>query len=252
MNLHDILLSSKISNKSNESVDLSDYYTKPQTDELISAKVDKVPGMGLSKNDFTDTEKVKLSGLKNYDDTEIRTKMAETAERTSLNYSTLGYQRKNLLKNSKTTPLEIQRITWTPNEDGTLTVSGTAFAASDYYIAGSWRNPNILIEKGDYIISCDGLIQGAGMYVLDFSDGVTQKVYRINSSQSGGIRLTDVQITGIYLQLSKDTIANDLTLKPMIRYAEIIDSTYEPYKPSVEEYISSLEARVTALEESRT
>lgn len=255
MNLHDILLSSKISSKSNEnteSVDLSDYYTKSQVDSLASGKVDKVSGMGLSENSFTDAEKAKLSGLENYNDTEVKAKIAETAERTALNYSTLGYQRKNLLKNNKTVPLEIQRVTWTPNSDGTLTVSGTAFAASDYYIAGSWQNSKIVVEKGDYIISCEGLIQGAGMYVLDFSDGVTQKVYRINSSQSGGIRLTDVQITGIYLQLSKDTIANDLTLKPMIRYAEIIDSTYEPYKPSVEEYISSLEARVTALEESRT
>lgn len=237
MNLHDILLASEIASKNGKNVDLSDYYTKTQVDSLASGKVDKIPDMGLSKNDFTDAEKAKL---------------AETVEQLAFQRSTLGYQRKNLLKNNKTAPLEIQRVTWTPNSDGTLTVSGTAFAASDYYIAGSWRNPNILIEKGDYIISCDGLIQGAGMYVLDFSDGVTQKVYRINSSQSGGIRLTDVKITGIYLQISKDTVANDLTLKPMIRYTEITDGTYEPYKPSVEEYIADLEARVTALEESRT
>lgn len=251
MDLHNILLSSKISNKSNESVDLSDYYTKPQTDELISAKVDKVPGMGLSENDFTNAEKSKLAELENYDDTEMKAKIAETAEQTALNYSTLGYQRKNLLKSSKTTPLEIQRVTWTPNSDGTITVSGTAFAVSDYYIAGSWQNKNIVVERGDYIVSCDGLIQGSGMYVLDFSDGVTQKVYRINQSQSGGIRLTDVKITGIYLQISKDTVANDLTLKPMIRYASIADGTYESYKPSVEEYISALEERIAALEEGK-
>lgn len=253
MELHDILLSSKFASKNNENaegVDLSSYYTKSQTDDLISAKVDKVPDMGLSESSFTNTEKTKLAGLENYNDTQIRTEMAEIAEQAAFNRSTLGYQRKNLLKNNKTTPLEIQRVTWTPNEDGTLTVNGTAFAASDYYIAGSWQSSKTVVEKGDYIISCDGLIQGTSMCVLDFSDGVTQKMYRI--TQSSGIRLTDVQITGIYLQLSKDTTANDLILKPMIRYASITDDTYEPYKPSVEEYIFALEERITALEESRT
>lgn len=243
MNLHDILLASEIASKNNENA-LSAYYTKSQIDDLASGKVDKVPDMGLSKNDFTDAEKAKLAGLENYEDTEIRSQILT-------NHLTLGYQRKNLLK-STAVPSEIQRVTWTPNGDGTFTVSGAAFATSDYYIAGSWQNTNIVVEKGDYIVSCDGLIQGSGMYVLDFSDGVTQKVYRINQSQSGGIRLTDVKITGIYLQISKDTVANDLTLKPMIRYTEITDGTYEPYKPSVEEYIADLEARVTALEESRT
>ncbi|MDE5619521.1 MAG: hypothetical protein K2I80_03225 [Ruminococcus sp.] len=31
--------------------------------------------------------------------------------------------------------------------------------------------------------------------------------------------------------------------------AGIADNTYEPYRPSVEEYIADLEARITALEE---
>ncbi|MDE6519230.1 MAG: hypothetical protein K2K91_02065 [Ruminococcus sp.] len=46
-------------------VDLSDYYTKSQTDDLISEKVDKIDGMGLSENNFTDAEKSKLAGLEN-------------------------------------------------------------------------------------------------------------------------------------------------------------------------------------------
>lgn len=33
---------------------------------LVSGKVDKADGMGLSSNDFTDSEKTKLSGLSNY------------------------------------------------------------------------------------------------------------------------------------------------------------------------------------------
>lgn len=45
------------------SVDLSNYYTKSQADALLSNKVDKVNGKGLSTNDFTTTLKNKLDGI---------------------------------------------------------------------------------------------------------------------------------------------------------------------------------------------
>lgn len=38
----------------------------------VSGKVDKVVGKGLSSNDYTDADKLKLTGLENYDDTQIR------------------------------------------------------------------------------------------------------------------------------------------------------------------------------------
>ena len=41
-------------------------------DSRVAGKVDKVQGKGLSTEDFTTTEKNKLAGLRNYDDTEIR------------------------------------------------------------------------------------------------------------------------------------------------------------------------------------
>lgn len=41
--------------------DLDNYYTKDQADALLSAKVDKVEGMGLSHNDFTDSDVSKLT-----------------------------------------------------------------------------------------------------------------------------------------------------------------------------------------------
>lgn len=42
--------------------DLSNYYTKGEADGLLSAKVDKVEGMGLSHNDFTDEAVAKVDG----------------------------------------------------------------------------------------------------------------------------------------------------------------------------------------------
>lgn len=41
-------------------------------DKALCEKVDKLPNKGLSTNDFTDNYKIKLDGLKNYDDSEVR------------------------------------------------------------------------------------------------------------------------------------------------------------------------------------
>lgn len=53
-------------------IDLTNYYTKAETDSKVSGKVDKITGKGLSTNDYTTTEKSKLASLSNYDDSEIR------------------------------------------------------------------------------------------------------------------------------------------------------------------------------------
>ena len=43
--------------------DISDVYSKTEVDTLLGNKVDKVTGKGLSTNDYTTTEKNKLSGI---------------------------------------------------------------------------------------------------------------------------------------------------------------------------------------------
>lgn len=43
-----------------------------QLQTTVANKVDKVPGKNLSTNDYTTTEKNKLAGLSNYDDSEVR------------------------------------------------------------------------------------------------------------------------------------------------------------------------------------
>lgn len=44
-------------------IDLSNYYTKTQADDLLDDKVDKVSGKGLSTEDYTTAEKNKLGGI---------------------------------------------------------------------------------------------------------------------------------------------------------------------------------------------
>ena len=57
-------------------VDLSNYYTKPETNTLVSSKVDKVEGKQLSTEDYTTEEKTKLASLENYDDTAVKSDIA--------------------------------------------------------------------------------------------------------------------------------------------------------------------------------
>lgn len=51
-----------------------------EIEKLNTTKVDKVPGKGLSTEDFTTEEKQKLAGLNNYDDTEIKKDIAKIQE----------------------------------------------------------------------------------------------------------------------------------------------------------------------------
>ena len=57
-------------------VDLSNYYTKTETNSLLNTKVDKVDGKQLSTEDYTTVEKTKLAGLENYDDTTVKADIA--------------------------------------------------------------------------------------------------------------------------------------------------------------------------------
>ena len=62
------------------SVDLSNYYTKPEANTLLDNKVDKVDGKQLSTEDYTTEEKTKLESLHNYDDTTVKADIASNTE----------------------------------------------------------------------------------------------------------------------------------------------------------------------------
>lgn len=63
------------------SADLSNYYTKPETNTLLDTKVDKVEGKQLSTEDFTTDFKTKLENLENYDDSDINSSLSAEVAR---------------------------------------------------------------------------------------------------------------------------------------------------------------------------
>ena len=245
MNLHEIYLAAQLAKSDNNSadVDLSDYYTKTETDGLISGKVDKLDDMGLSENSFTNAEKSKLSGLANYDDSEVRADIANTAEQIALNRSTLGYQRRNLLKNTVNTAT-LNGVTFTINDDGSVTADGSATALCTFTIS----NVSADLQGETLLLSgcpSGGNYQsGYALYLAKISDSLT---VGYDTGNGAKIAVPD-ETCNVRIVIRNGVTVSNLTFKPMLRYAEISDDTYEPYKPSIDDRIASLEARIMALE----
>ena len=101
-------------------VDLSSYYTKTETDNLLDDKVDKVSGKGLSTNDYTTTEKDKLAAI----EAGAEVNVIETVK---VNGTALTVTSKAV---DVTVPVA---ATTTPKMDGTAAVgTGTKWAKEDH------------------------------------------------------------------------------------------------------------------------
>ena len=167
------------------------------------------------------------------------------SEQTALNRSTLGYQRKNLLKNrcgSRTS----SGVTAAVNANGTITLNGTSEKAFVLYasVSDGINNPGDtplkkVFSDGEYYLS-GGISGKAYMQLFSFDETRTGKL------QYGG----KVTVNGDYpyncVRITVDggkTFDNEI-IYPMLRPADITDDTYEPYKPSVEERLAVLEAAI--------
>ena len=211
---------------------LLEVYTRDEINGFLAGKIDKEPGKGLSTNDFTDADKSKLGNLENYDDAGIKSEAA-------LNRSTLGYQMKNLLKRTDTSETK-NGVTFTVNEDGSVTANGTATDGT----ASHYIGVKITVPAGEYIMSgcpADGSTDTYRMscYNTSWSNAI--------HDYGGGIKIsfTDDTVRMFTISVAPGKQVENLTFYPMLRYAEITDDTYEPYKPSVEERLAALEAAIT-------
>lgn len=221
--------------------------TSTDIQNLQDIKVDKVSGMGLSKNDYTDEEKQKLSELENYDDTGIREDIA-------INRNTLGYTSKNLLKVTASTTT-VNGVTMTVDSNGVLTLSGTATERTVINITSRTnRNPisslptNFILSGGDQMLGaecCIGVEVSTGAnsgYVASFYDGDTGRTVDLSDYPTAKYWYALVRIeSGINV--------DGITIYPMIRDARISDAEYVPYsKPSIDERVSALEDSIVKLD----
>ena len=217
---------------------LLEVYTREEIDALLAQKITSVPGSGL----MTDEEKEKLVALENYDDSEVKSQ-------TALNHSTLGYQRKNLLKNTAVSKTQ-NGVTFMVNEDGSVTTNGTA-TASINFVLYEWTDfPQELSGRDLRLTGCPQGGSVSGYRIAMHRKLNTNEPYAgIGADVGNGVIVnTSAKYCRVLIGIGANTDVDGLTFYPMLRYAEITDDTYEPYKPSVEERLAVLEEKFAALE----
>lgn len=129
---------------------------------------------------------------------------------------------KNLIRVT-TNPVTNNGLTFTPNDDGSITVNGTAAANTMYYFSSRQ-----ISQTGNYILTgCPAggsdttydLRAGASGNYRDFGNGVS---FTLNApTELGG---------NLCIMVRSGYTANNLVFKPMLRIASIADATFEPYK----------------------
>lgn len=219
-------------------------YTRDEIDGLLAAKVGAEDGKGLSSNDFTDADKSKLGNLENYDDAAITAEIA-------LNRSTLGYQRKNLLRNNCKS-ITMNGVTATVNADGIVTLSGSNTAGKAFVLFGNictgladqFKNNAKFLPNGQYIVS--GGSSGCFIQIAVSTDNTAATTSVLCRAAENDVlfNITDSH-KYVWGRIVVDTgadFSSPVTLYPMVRDANISDNSYEPYKSSIDERVSFLEA----------
>ena len=158
----------------------------------------------------------------------------------AINKTTLGYQCKNLLKptSSKTRA----GITYTVNSDGSVTLTGVSTTGSTY----NYFSIPVTLKPGKYKVNGMPSTSSNSTYRVD-----------LRSTESGGtvygygakaFEVEFAETTTAYYMIRIDgTYKEELggvTFYPMIRYADIIDDTYEPYKENINERLIKIQNEI--------
>ena len=136
---------------------------------------------------------------------------------------------KNLLKVASTTQT-VNGVTFTVNDDQTITVNGTASATITYVVTPNEQA--ILIPDGTYVLS--GCPSGGGATTFDLRWYLYSSGKSAYDRGSGASVAKDGNTTSsnVAIVIKSGVTANNLVFKPMIRRAEITDDTFQPYAPT--------------------
>ena len=153
---------------------------------------------------------------------------------------------KNLLISSLKTNT-YDGLTFTVNDDGSVTLSGTAETSCGRYGGGNFGA--FSYPAGEYLLS-DG---GAGSQTTK-----RRMYYSINGSSanpvvnSSKISLQDTDVLEVWIYVDTGVSGNGVTFYPMLRLASIDDDTYVPYAKSNRELTENIAAAITDVYEVTT
>lgn len=133
---------------------------------------------------------------------------------------------KNELNNTATSQT-INGVTFTVNEDKSITVSGTATATASFVL-----NSNMLFDVESYILNGCPSGGSSSTYKLDVLD-TKGSILVVDSGNGVSFDVTSAFTSqGVRIVVYGGVTANNLKFYPMLRLASITDDTYEPYKES--------------------
>ena len=136
----------------------------------------------------------------------------------------VGDRTKNFIQNTATTQT-INGVTFTVNEDGSVTCNGTNHGNDT--IIFELNYPGVVLPEGVYITSgCPAGGSQLGGYKIQYNNG-SSWYYELGSGNtftlSGSLNYRS------RILISKNVTVTNLTFYPMLRKADITDDTYEPY-----------------------
>ena len=215
-----------IANKTVDSA-LSTTSANPVQNKVITGEIngikEKIPSGASSSNKMATANDI--TGVQN-----------AVKANTGLISDTVGFSGKNLIYIPAKTVLE----KCTVDANGVVTINGTLDSAANFMLIGN-SGANTGVPIADYSNAIkSGNIISAGL--ADNSTHWLLLVYRdsnnafISEQQVKGDTVITVPNGSVYFQIKTYTPAgtyNNAKLYPMIRKANILDSTYEPYHPSV-------------------
>ena len=137
--------------------------------------------------------------------------------------------RKNLLLNTATNRT-INGVTFTVNEDGSITCNGTATNTAEIRLFSSFSLP-----AGSYRLTGAPSSGSVSSYYLRawYSSGTTT-VWLIDGGSGYDFTLTDTTTMNSSIVIRPNQVLNHITFYPMIHKADIEDNTYEPYITNTE------------------
>lgn len=127
--------------------------------------------------------------------------------------------RKNLLQNTAASRT-INGVTFTVNEDGSVTCNGTATKITSIILSN-----NLNIDESTILSGCP-INGGVNSYLLRF---ISLSPIIINEDVGSGTIINNFRIGSIEIRIASGYTCDNLTFYPMIRKADILDDTYEPY-----------------------
>ena len=205
----------------------SDVYTKTESDSRFLGIE------GTAKKAIADSTGANISES-----------FANVKSNIAVNKTTLGYQRKNLLKPISGTTRA--GVTYTVNEDGSVTLTGKSTTGSSY----NYFSIPITLQPGKYKVNGMPETSKTNTYRVDLRANESGGTAYGYGAKEFEVEFTETT-TAYYMIRIDSSYKNPLDgviFYPMIRYADITDDTYEPYQPSLQEQINALTARISALE----